>query len=502
LQGGSLAPVPGHSNLRAIRDNMPDRAGLGLGFDSARRRRPVERVMHQTIGSVTTYPARASLAWYLGLITVGSILLVQAMSHGNPSAPISWLDAAFTATSAACVTGLSVRSTEFDFSRTGQIIILVLIQLGGIGIMTVTTLIMYRLRRGSGLRARAVVAETLGADENMELSWVLTRVILLTFTVEGIGFVILTLRNLFHSPWQTAMWEALFHSISAFCNAGFSVHHTNLERYQSDIVVNLTIGGLIVVGGIGYPVILDLLRSRRGKWSDRWNHLHLHSKLMLIGTGTLLMLGTLTVLVLEWDGVLREMPIWQRFVAAFFHSVSCRTAGYNTVNIGALTNATLFISILLMAVGAGPCSTGGGFKVSTLMILIVQALSTFRGRRRVKAFRRTIPRPIIDRATATAMLFTVVAAAALTILLVIEQSSTPHFAGETFFLDVMFEVVSALGTVGLSTGITAQLSDVGQVVLIILMLLGRLGPISVFVALSRREVTDPVVFPDEEPLIG
>lgn len=458
--------------------------------------------MPQTIGSVSTYSAKASLAWYLALILTGTLALAHGVSHADVDQPITLLEAAFTATSAACVTGLSVRSTEFDFSVTGQLIILILIQLGGIGIMTVTTLLMFRLGNRQGLRARAVVSETLGANDNTDLHWILTRVIGFTLCFEGLGFVILAADNLTRTSWPRALWQAMFHSVSAFCNAGFSLHHTNLEQYRGNLIVNLTISCLIIVGGIGFPVIFDIRRCQRGRDTDRWHRLQLHSKLMLIGTAALLVTGTVAFVVLEWDGTFRDLTVGERVTAGFFHAVSCRTAGFNTINLATLTNASLFISILLMAMGAGPCSTGGGIKVSTIMVLVTQAISTFRGQRRLKVFRRTIPRTSVDRATATLMLFTVVAAVALTLLLVLEQSHQPHNGTDSLFLDTLFEVVSALGTVGLSTGMTTQLTDPGLVVIIILMVLGRLGPISVFVALSRRDAVDPIVYADEEPLIG
>jgi trk system potassium uptake protein TrkH len=189
-------------------------------------------------------------------------------------------------------------------------------------------------------------------------------------------------------------------------------------------------------------------------------------------------------------------------MVAFFHSVSCRTAGFNTVDIASLTNATLFITILLMAIGAGPCSTAGGFKVSTVMVLIVQALNTFSGHTRLNMFRRTVPPTVMARATATLMLFGVVAMLALTTLLVLEQSASPHPDDQGVFLDAAFEVVSALGTVGLSTGMTGELGQLGSLILIMLMFMGRLGPISVFVALSRSERKEPVEYPSEEPMIG
>ncbi len=458
--------------------------------------------MPQVTGSVVKYPARASFVWYIGLIVLGTTLLAQPVCHQSARQPISWLDAVFTSTSATCVTGLIVRSTEHDFSFFGQLVILLLIQLGGIGIMTVTTFVMVQFRHRHGLRTRAVVSETLGAGDDVDLGWILRRVFALTMFCEGFGFMVLTLRNLSSDPLPVAMWHALFHSISAFCNAGFSLHDDSLTRFQGDVVVNLTICGLVIVGGIGFPVILDMARCRHLPRGSRWDRLALHSKIMLIGTPVFLVLGTLVFLALEWDGVFREIPVWQRPMAAFFHSVSCRTAGFNTVDIASLTNATLFLSVLLMAIGAGPCSTGGGFKVSTFMVLVFQAVSTFWGQQRLSLFRRTIPQTIVNRATATAMLFTVVASIALTVVLILEQSTVPHSQSSDAFLDALFEVVSALGTVGLSTGLTSHLTAASRLVIVLLMFLGRLGPISVFVALSLGEQGRKKTYPDEEPLIG
>lgn len=458
--------------------------------------------MPQLTGSVVKYPARASLTWYLALILIGALLLTQPFCARPGIRAISTLDALFTATSASCVTGLVVRSTEKDFSLFGQIVILLLIQLGGIGIMTVTTFFSFRLGRRQGLRTRAVIAETLGGAQNGDLQWILSNVLRMTFLIEGIGFALLTFRHLNHHKPLDAMWHALFHSVSAFCNAGFALYDSSMIGYQNDIIVNFTLMILIVLGGIGFPVILDLLRVSSLPWRLRWERLFLHSKLMVIGTALMIAVGTISMLLLEWEGVLREMPLWQRPMVALFHSITLRTAGFNSIDVAELSDAVLFISIILMAIGAGPCSTAGGFKVSTIMVLLCQAWSTFHGHSRLHAFRRTIPMNSVQRATATAMLFTVLAALALTFMIVVEQSFGTLEDNRNRFLDMMFEAVSALGTVGLSTGITTRISAPGRLVLILLMFLGRIGPISVFVALSRGEARDRLVYADEEPLIG
>ncbi|MCA9184963.1 MAG: potassium transporter TrkG [Pirellulaceae bacterium] len=458
--------------------------------------------MHQLTGSIVKYPARASFGWYSALILLGAFVLRSPVCHGDPERGVSFLDALFTSTSAACVTGLAVRSTEHDFSFFGQVVILALIQLGGIGIMTVTTFFVFRFGGRQGLRARLVLAETLGADGKTNLGWILSHVIRLTLLIEGAGFIVLFLRNLVDQPVLPAAWHALFHSVSAFCNAGFALHDDSLSGYAGDVVVNVVIGVLIVLGGIGFPIILDVMRNWKLPFREWWDHYTLHTKLMLIGTTSLLVLGCVAFLILEWDGILAPLPLWQRPIVAMFHSISCRTAGFNTVEIGELTNAMLFVSIILMAIGAGPCSTAGGFKVSTIMVLVLQAWATFRGKTSLNLFRRTIPQATVDRAIATAMLFGVVAIVALTSLLVIEQSGKIEESTRAEFLEGLFEVVSALGTVGLSTGITSKLGVVGRLILILLMFLGRLGPISVFVALSRGAATSPIMYPDEEPMVG
>ena len=458
--------------------------------------------MPEFTGSLAKHPARSALAWYLGLIAVGTLVLWSTVCQ-SPSTekPISLLDALFTSTSATCVTGLAVRSTS-EFSWLGQLAILVLIQLGGVGIMTVTTFIMFSASGRADLRQKMTIAETLGGDPRADLRWLLGRVLIATLGFEAAGFVLLFARFLFSMSFPDAFWHALFHSVSAFCNAGFSLNDDSLESYRGDVVVNVTISLLIILGGIGFPVMLDVARNWHGTWRERWERLHLHSKTMVIGSLLLLVIPTFVFLVLEWNNSLADAPIWQRPMIAAFQSVTCRTAGFNTIPVSSLSNASIFIVVLLMMIGAGSCSTGGGAKVSTAAILVTYAWHAFRGREHINIARRTIPLVSVQRAVATVMLFVVLAIVALTLLLVAEQSVIPHSQSQGVFLDALFEVFSALGTVGLSTGMTPHLSVVGRVIIIALMFAGRLGPISVFVALSRSQKKSPVQYPPEEPLIG
>ncbi|MFM8985075.1 MAG: TrkH family potassium uptake protein [Planctomycetia bacterium] len=456
--------------------------------------------MAQFTGSLVSYPARVSFAAYVITILLGGVFLTLPAARQPGRPPVSLVDGVFTATSACCVTGLTVRSTLHDFSPLGQAVILGLIQLGGLGIMTITTLLSFHMGGQATLRQRAVVAETLGIKSGRDPRWVTLAVLLTVLVAEACGFVLLLWADWGSAAAGQVAWRSLFHAVSAFCNAGFALHDQNLMPDAGQASINLVICGLIIVGGLGFPVIIDVctrLRRREGFWE----RLHTQSKMMLIGTAALLAFGAVSFWALEWDEAIGGEPLSTKLLMGLFHSTTCRTAGFNTVDYAGLSSATLFLAIILMAIGAGPCSTGGGFKVSTFMTLVVSAWSNFRGWRHANFFRRTIPENAVERATATALLFAAVAIAALVTLLAVESSGTLS-ARPRWFLEALFECISALGTVGLSTGITPTLTDPGKLVLVALMLLGRLGPITAAVALARERRTYQPRFPEEEPLIG
>ncbi|MFV0443199.1 MAG: TrkH family potassium uptake protein [Planctomycetaceae bacterium] len=453
-------------------------------------------------GAVSKYPARFALAAYLSLIVVGALVLMLPISHADPARPFSPLEATFTSTSAVCVTGLSVRSIGQDLSRFGQGVLLVLIQLGGIGIITFTTLLSFGDQKLGGVRQRLAISEALGSRPDDDARWVVRTVIGSVLLIEGLGWLLLFMRNSVDMPTGDAAWHALFHSVSAYCNAGFGLYDDSLMRYRSDVLVNLTICTLIIVGGIGFPVMLDVyrgIRDRRRNWHE---DLSVHSRLVLRGTLGLLIIGTAAFLFLERHNTLEGVPWPERLLAAFFHSTTCRTAGFNTVDIAGLTNAMLFVSILLMMIGASPCSAGGGFKVSSMMVLGLLSRDKLQGYNSVQFARRTLSEELIDRAISAVLLFTLIVGVGLTALLAIEQTGIPHSDSKGLFLDAMFEVVSALGTVGLSTGLTGELGDGGRWLLIVLMLIGRLGPISLFVAVSRIRRDQRLAYAKEDVLIG
>ncbi len=457
--------------------------------------------MARAIGSLTKYPARFSVLSYAVVIALGGVLLTTSAAVVPGKERLTAVDAVFTATSAACVTGLTVRSTAHDLSFLGQTVVLLLMQIGGIGIVTITTFITFHLH-GGGMRDRALASEAIGVQRPTDLRSTLSSVVVFTLLIEAIATLVLTLRGLLDYSFGQSLWHATFHSISAYCNAGFALHDDSLTMYQGDAIVNAVIMGLIVVGGIGFPVIVDVRRHWHRPWRQLWDHLHLHSKMMLIGTVLLISTGALVFLVLESHNSMAHMSWPRRIVVSVFSSITARTAGFNTIKIGSLTNATLFMLVLLMVIGAGPCSTGGGLKVSTFMVLVLSGWSTWRGHAKINLMRRTLSSTVVDRAITTTLLFGAVAIVAITVLLMLEQSSLSHEQSTGVFLDTVFEVTSALGTVGLSTGITGQLGTASRLVLITLMFIGRLGPISIAVAVSRRARRTRIEYPETAPLIG
>lgn len=451
---------------------------------------------------VAKHPPRFAAFAYGLLIVFGTLLLLHPACR-QCEKPISILDAAFTATSAVSVTGLAVRSTGNEFSWLGQLVILLLIQVGGIGITTITTFVTLQFGGHRTLRSQLQASETFGTFPGEDLRWVISTVTRVVLMIEAAGFLLLFIRFSREMPISDAAWFALFHSVSAYCNAGFGLLDDSLVRYSHDIIINTTIAALIVLGGIGVPVILDIRKHWRWNLTGIWPMLSIHSRLSILGTLFLIVVGASSFLALEWNNTLKDLPFLDRTLIATFHSISCRTAGFNSIDIASLTNAMLFISMGLMIIGACPCSAGGGFKVSSLFVLILLAWSKMRGEAQVVYSKKAISKDNVDRALTVVLLYFLIAAIGITLICAFEQSDMPHKATTNEkFLDIAFEVVSAVGTVGLSTGITAGLGSVAKIVLIVLMFAGRLGPITFFAALTRTTKEQPFSYPKQEVLVG
>lgn len=439
-----------------------------------------------------------SFAFLIATGTIG-LRLTPAFHTGTP---LGWLDSLFTITSAVCVTGLIVVDTATAFTPLGQAWILLFIQLGGLGIITFASLLTFALGQRLSLRGEELSSAGAEIAPHLDVRRLTRDVVLFTLAIEGAGALALWL---FWSPRLGslgALWPAVFHSVSAFCNAGFSTYSDNLIGFQRAPLTLLVIGGLIVAGGLGFVPLeeLSLLRpARRGK--RRARRLSLHTRIVLSTTAFLLIVGWLPLLALEWNGVLGGIPIGHRPVNALFMSITPRTAGFNNIDYGQASDAANFLTILLMTVGGSPGSTAGGLKTTTFALLVMFAWSRFRGQDRPSAWGRSIPDETIQRAVGLTVGVIAILVAGVFVLTISED---PVAGGDGRFLKYLFETSSAFNTVGLSMGITASLTPVGKLVMILMMFVGRVGPAAAAAALmtSAPNTTPDFRFAYEDVAIG
>lgn len=410
------------------------------------------------------------VAGFAFVILIGTVLLSLPIASADRewTGPVTSL---FVATSAVCVTGLTPVDTGTYWSGFGQAVILVLIQLGGFGFMTSATLLFLIFGWRVGLRERLFLSESLDLPRAGGVVNLVRRAMIFTGAAEAIGFIILTARFALDEPFPTALWNGLFHSISAFNNAGFDVfgNFRSLEE-RGDAVVLLTVSVLVLVGGIGYLVIEDLR-------SGGLRGLSLDSKMILRMTAALLAAGFIAVLILEWDTTLAGRALPDRLLQSWFHSVTPRTAGFNSLPTGEMNDETLFFTMALMFVGGASGSTAGGIKLGALAILIALTFSLVRGHAQPEASGREIRRADVDRALTVTIL-------SATLVFVVALSLAAGHAGE--FLPLAFEATSAFGTVGLSTGVTPDLTQPGLLIVTATMFIGRLGPLTLVLALTQR----------------
>jgi trk system potassium uptake protein TrkH len=434
-------------------------------------------------------------------ITAGTILLSLPFAHTGGS--VSFLDALFTSTSAVCVTGLTVVDTGSRFSPAGQAVVLALIQVGGLGLMTFAVFVGVLLGRRVAFTDRMVIQDSMHHTPRAGVRRLVRYVVAFTLVTEAAGAALLWLRFRGEHPAGEAVWQSVFHAVSAFCNAGFGLLSDNLVRYRGDVLVNLVVTGLIVVGGLGFLVNMELWDQVRVRLrGERAPLPTLHARLVLVATAALIVGGMAVFLALEWDNVLRDMPLRERVLAAWFQSVTPRTAGFNTIDFGQVSSDTLFFTIFLMFVGASPGSTGGGIKTTTFGLLVALAVARWRGRGRATVFHRTIPHAVMDRALLLALLAWALVSLGVGLLVATETHGTPFGAAEPRFLALMFEAVSAFGTVGLSTGITPSLSGAGKLVLVVLMYAGRVGPLTLVLAVGPRAEWGRFRYAEENVMVG
>lgn len=442
-------------------------------------------------------PIRLLISSFLTLVLAGTLLLKLPFAT-PPERPIGWIDALFTATSAACVTGLAVRDTGTEFTLFGQLVILGLIQAGGLGVLTFSIFILALFGGRVSLANRSIFEQTLAAQAGGKLWPVLRLVFAFTFGTEAVGAVLLFLRWWPEMGAGRAAYYGLFHSISAFCNAGFGLRPDSLVAWRGDALVVLPVSALIILGGLGFFTVHDIQ-----EWLRSRSPISVHTKLALAVSGALIVLGTAAIWILEAGRSFAGMGAGEQFLAAYFQSVSTRTAGFNTVTLGLLSPGTLFLMTLLMFVGGSPGSTAGGIKTTTLGVLLTAMVTRLRGRTHVNVFRRTLE-PVTVRNTLTIAVFGVLGAIFALLALVLLQAPGGTVEQErSLFFDYLFETISALATVGLSTGITAELSPASRLLVSLLMFCGRLGPLTLASALaSRRSHLKDWQYPEEEVMVG
>lgn len=429
---------------------------------------------------------------FLLVILLGAALLRLPIASRN-HVPIPWIDAIFTASSATCVTGLVVYDTYTQFTLFGQTVIILLIQVGGLGFMTVATMFSMFMGRRIGLMERGIMKESIGTWQVGGIVRILKHVLIGTAILEGTGAVLLAIRFIPQMGWITGIYYGIFHSVSAFCNAGFDIMgrfgpYSSLVPYQSDVLVNVVIMALIVIGGLGFVVWEDLYAKH-----FRFSRMSLHAKAVLIFTAFLIVSGAALFFFVERDNSLKDLPLGTRILASFFQSVTPRTAGFNTVSMNGLTGGGKLLITLLMAVGGSPGSTAGGMKTTTVLVLLLASFSFVRGREDVNYMGRRIDAGVTRKAFSIATIYIITS-----LLAIMAMVAMQPFVME----DVTFEVVSALSTVGLTTGITPSLNPAARVIISLLVYLGRVGAISVLMAFAHPQSGLSTKKPIDKMIVG
>ena len=435
---------------------------------------------------------------FLVTILVGSGLLALPISSATGD-PVPYLDALFTATTSTCVTGLVTLPTVSTWSVFGQVVILLLIQIGGLGIVTIMSGLMLLLNRKMGIGDRLLIQDAFNLNTMSGLAKFVKNVLFGTLIIEGIGAILYML--VFIPEFGTrGIWISVFNSISAFCNAGIDIiGESSLCNYATNPLINIVTSALIILGGLGYIVWWDLIRvikSRSAKNRKIFRHLTLHSKIAITSTVGLISVGAVLILIFEYANPLTigEMSLFEKIQVSLFQSVTTRTAGFASVPQENLTNASAAVSIILMLIGGSPVGTAGGMKTVTIAVLICSALATIRNKNSATLFGRRISEGSVKKAVAVAVTFLTICTAATVLLMATSNASA---------LDAVYESVSATATVGLSRNMTASLNAFGKIIIIVTMYFGRVGPISLAVALgSKNESQNVISEPTEDISIG
>jgi trk system potassium uptake protein TrkH len=435
--------------------------------------------------SIQMSPPRLLVFSFIALAVLGTILLKLPIAT---TAPISWIDACFTTVSAFTVTGLGVVDTGKTFTLFGQLVILTLIQVGGLGIMSFAVLIFIMLGKKISWKNRILLQQSLNQTNVGGIIRLAKSLFIYSIGVELLAMLLLSLEWVPKYGWQKGLYFSFFHSISAFNNAGFSVWSDSLMGHVGSPLVNLVITSLIILGGIGFTVVVDIWRKRN------FTRLSLHSKLMLVFTFVINVFATLAIFGLEHNNAntMGKLHEGEKMLAAYFQAVTTRTAGFNTLDISQLTEPTLLLMVLLMFIGAGSASTGGGIKLTTFLVIVLGVIKFLKDQESIVVFKKSIKDKVIVKAIAIALLSIMFSFLAILILSITEKAPV---------MQIVFEVFSAFGTVGLTMGLTYELTFIGKAIIIFMMFFGKMGPLTLAFTLARRSTTK-IKYPSEDILTG
>ncbi|WP_427338413.1 TrkH family potassium uptake protein [Caloranaerobacter sp. DY30410] len=447
--------------------------------------------LRRRLNQLKLNPAQVLVLGFAGLILIGATLLNLPIASQDGKS-IGFVNALFTSASAVCVTGLVVVNTATHWTIFGKVVILILLQIGGLGFMTLATLVALLLGRRITLKERLIIQEELNQFTLSGLVKLTRYVIISTIMIEGLGALLLSIRFIPIYGFVKGVSFSIFHSISAFCNAGFDLTGESMVPFVDDVIVNLTIIFLVIVGGLGYTVYIDISHNKKFK------KFSLHTKLVLIISALLLLFSFLVIFIVEYNNpaTLGKLSFKGKILASAFQAMTPRTAGFNSIDTGAVTNTTAFLTLILMFIGGSPGSTAGGIKTTTVGAIVLAIISVIRGTNDVEVYRKRIPHNLVYRALAVVGI-----GLALIIFVTMILSLTEK---EASFLDILFETTSAFGTVGLSRGLTPNLSVLGRLIITLTMFAGRVGPLTMAFAFAKkqREYKGTYRYPEERILVG
>jgi trk system potassium uptake protein TrkH len=441
-------------------------------------------------------PARIFILSFAGVILLGAFALWFPFSAAREQ--LTFIDALFMSTSGVCVTGLATIDIGKDLSIAGQVITMVLFQIGGLGIITFSVFLFGLMGRGISFKEREIIQSVFMHTPRRDFLLILKSVLLFTLIIETVGAGLLFIRFSQDFSWGQAVYTSVYHAVSAFNNCGYSLFSESLMGYRSDWIVNLTIMGLLILGGIGFIVLHELM----ARWRGSQKRLSVHTKIVLITTGFLIVSGALLFYLFERNFMVKDMDLSTTVLVSIFQAVSPRTCGFNTVDIELLTNGAILLIMILMFIGACPGSTGGGIKTTSAALLFLMIWNRFKGHDEVNVFNRTIPKEILTRTISIIIASAFSVSLITSVLLLAGGTSFPPLESRHFFVQYLFETISAFGTVGLSMNVTPNLNEIQKIAVIIMMFAGRVGPLTLAFSLAAASSKREITYAEETVMVG